>query len=72
LLDALGGMRRDFEAFRSDFGNQLATTSETVRVDSLFVGDGGLGVCVSATTSRRVVLRHMVVSGAGSVGIDLT
>lgn len=72
VLDALGGMRRDFEAFRNDFASQLATASGTVRVDSLVVHDGGLGVRVAATTSRRVVLRHMVVSGSGSVGIDLT
>jgi hypothetical protein len=72
LLDALGGVRRDFEAFRNDFANQLATASETVRVDSLLVRDGGLGVRVAASTSRRVVLRNMVVSGPGSMGIDLT
>jgi hypothetical protein len=72
VFDALGGMRRDFEAFRNDFTEKLASASETVRVDSLIVRTGGLGVRVAATTSRRVALRHMVVSGSGSVGIDLT
>lgn len=73
VLDALGGMRQDFEEFRNDFAAQLANVSENVRVDSLVeVIDGGVGVRVAATTTKRVVLPHMVVRGPGSVGIDLT
>jgi hypothetical protein len=71
VLDALGGVRRDFEAFRKDFADRLASASESVRVDALVVRDGGLGVRVRATSTRRVVLKHMDVVGAGSVGIDL-
>ena len=73
VLDALGGMRRDLEVFRNDFAAQLASAPENVRVDSLIeVVDGGIGVRVAATTTKRVVLTHMVVRGPGSVGIDLT
>ena len=72
VLETLGGMRRDFESFRNDFATQLANASETVRVDSIKVTDGGIGVRVAATTSKRVVLKQMVVKGPGSVGIDLT
>jgi len=32
----------------------------------------GLGIRVEPTATRRVVLRHMEVTGEGSVGIDLT
>ena len=72
LLEALGGVRRDFETFRKEFADQIAKSPESVAVDTLVVREGGLGVRVAATTTRRVVLRHMEVVGAGSVGIDLT
>ena len=72
VLEALGGVRRDFEAFRTDFAAQVASAPESVQVDSVVVRGGGLGVRVAATTTRRVVLRYMEVTGAGSVGIDLT
>jgi len=71
VLDALGGVRRDFEAFRQDFAERVAGASESVRLDSLSVREGGLGIRVAATTTQRVVLKHLAVSGAGSVGIDL-
>lgn len=34
LLQSLGGMRQDLEAFRNDFAAQLASASETVRADA--------------------------------------
>lgn len=69
LLAALGGLRQDFEAWRNELGAQL----ESVRVDCVLdVGDGAIGVRVAATTTKRVVLKHLVVRGAGSIGIDLT
>jgi hypothetical protein len=71
VLDALGGVRRDFEAFRKDFGERIANTSENVSVDAFVVREGGLGIRVRATSSKRVVLKHMEVVGPGSVGIDL-
>ena len=71
VLDALGGVRRDLEAFRQDFAARVASASESVRLDSLVVHGGGLGIRVRATTTKRVVLTHMEVAGAGSVGIDL-
>jgi hypothetical protein len=72
LLDALGGVRRDFETFRNDFADQIAKVSESVAIDSIMVREGGIGVRVAATTTQRVVLKHMDVIGVGSVGIDLT
>jgi hypothetical protein len=73
VLDALGGMRRDFESFRADFAAQLAAVPESVRVEEIVeVLDGGIGVRVSAATTTRVVLKQLVVRGTGSVGIDLT
>jgi hypothetical protein len=74
LLDALGGLRRDCEAFRNEFAAELASADragDNVRVDSLVVREGGLGVRVAATTTRRVALRHVEVTGPGSVGIEL-
>jgi hypothetical protein len=72
LLDALGGVRRDFETFRNDFAEQIAKVSESVAIDSIMVREGGIGVRVAATTTKRVVLKYMDVIGVGSVGIDLT
>jgi len=72
LLEVLGGLRHDFEMFRTEFADQIAKTPESVIVDTLMIREGGRGVRVAATTARRVVLRHIEVSGAGSVGIDLT
>jgi hypothetical protein len=73
VLETLGGLRRDFESFRTEFAVQLASAPESVRVDSLVeVLDGAIGVRVAATTTKRVVLKHLVVRGTGSVGIDLT
>lgn len=72
LLEALGGVRRDFETFRAEFADQIAKSAESIAVDTMSVRDGGLGVRVAATTTKRVALRHIEVSGAGSVGIDLT
>jgi hypothetical protein len=71
VLEALGGVRRDFEAFRNDFAARVASASENVRVDTMIVRDGGLGVRVRASTVKRVVLRHVEVVGPASVGIDL-
>jgi hypothetical protein len=71
VLDALGGVRDEFEAFRSDFAARVASASENVRIDTMIVRDGGLGVRVRAGTVKRVVLRHVDVMGRGSVGIDL-
>ena len=72
LLEALGSVRRDFEQFRTEFADQISKAGESVTVDTVTVREGGLGIRVAATTTRRVVLRHMEVTGAGSVGIDLT
>lgn len=33
---------------------------------------GHLGIAMAATTTQRVMLRHMEEMGEGSVGIDLT
>lgn len=71
LLDALGGMRRDLEAFRADFAAQLATASDSIQVDSLVVRDGALGVRVAATTTKRASFKHVEVTGPNSVGFDL-
>jgi hypothetical protein len=71
LLEALGGVRRDLEVFRQDFAERVASASETVSGDRLVVREGGLGIRVRATTTKRVVFKHMEVVGAGSVGIDL-
>ena len=72
LLEALGGVRHDFDRFRTDFADQIGKAGESVTVDTVTIREGGLGIRVAATTTRRVVLRHMEVRGAGSVGIDLT
>jgi aminopeptidase N len=71
VLEALGGLRSDFENFRRDFEQRLRTQSESVRVEDLLVQDGGTGVRVRATTLKRVALERVVVTGQGSVGIDL-
>jgi hypothetical protein len=68
VLDALGGMRAELAGFREQFAAGLG--GETVRVDRQDV-EGGIGVRVRATTSKRVWIGHQTVRGAGSVGIDL-
>jgi hypothetical protein len=70
VLESLGGMRRDLEMFRREFSEQLTNASENVRVDELVEVEAGIGVRVAAATTKRVVLRHLVVRGG--VGIDLT
>jgi len=72
LLEALGGVRHDFERFRTEFAEQVEKAGENVAADTVKVREGGLGIRVAATTTRRVVLRYMEVTGEGSVGIDLT
>lgn len=71
VLTALGGLREDFAAFRADFQCQLADTGETVLVETMTVQNGGIGIRVKSTTTRHVLLKHQLVSGPGSVGIDL-
>jgi hypothetical protein len=71
VLTALGGVREDFERFRADFGRRVSEQGETVRIDEQVVEAGGIGVRVRASTTKRVALKHQVVSGTGSVGIDL-
>jgi hypothetical protein len=70
VLESLGGLRRDLEAFRHECSEEIANASENVRVDELIEVEAGIGVRVAATTDKRVVLRHLVVRGG--VGIDLT
>jgi hypothetical protein len=69
-LECLGGLRRDFEAFRDDFAAQLASASEDIRIDDLVEVEAGIGIRVSATTTKRVRLKHLIVRGG--IGIDLT
>lgn len=71
ILEVLGGVRRDLEAFRKDFAERVASASETVTGDRVVVRDGALGIRVCASTTKRVVFQHMTVMGTGSVGIDL-
>jgi len=71
VIEALGGLRSDFEAFRNDFGKRLAREGEaTVRIDEQLVQGRSIGVRVRATTTKRVVLKRQVVDG-GSTGILL-
>jgi hypothetical protein len=71
VLEALGGVRDDFERFRTEFAEQMASAGENVKADTILVRRG-IGIRVAATTTRRVVLRHLEVNGEGCVGIDLT
>ena len=72
LLETFGGLRRDLDAFRNDLAAEIASTPEAAHIELAEVAEGAIGVRVAATTSKRVVLKHMVVKGAGSIGIDLT
>src|SRR5262249_50247841 len=53
VLEALGGLRRDFEAFRTDFAEQLGRVAADVHVEQLEV-EAGIGIRVAATTTKRV------------------
>lgn len=71
VLLALGGVREDFQHFRDDFERQIRESGETVRVDEMVVRDGGTGVQVRASTTKRVRLNYQLVAGKGSTGIVL-
>jgi hypothetical protein len=72
LLDAVGGLRSDFEPFRQCFQASLgADAAPAVELEQQLVEHGALGVRVRAETTRRVVIRSQRVTGPGSVGIEL-
>jgi hypothetical protein len=71
VLAALGGVREDFASFRTDFEIRVKASGDTVRVDEQVVEGGAIGVRVRLSTTKRVRLKYQLVSGRGSVGIDL-
>jgi hypothetical protein len=71
VLQALGGVRADFERFRQDFVEKIGEKDATIHVDAMRVSQGAVGIRVRSSTTRRVRLQHLAVSGAGSVGIVL-
>jgi hypothetical protein len=73
MLEALGGVRADFEMFRKEFEEMLdvAGTSVAAQIDTQMVEGGALGVRLRASTTNRVVIRYQQVRGHGSVGTEL-
>lgn len=72
LLDAVGGVRSEFETFRQHFQAGIgAEAAPAVELEQQIVELGALGVRVRAETTRRVLIRSQRVSGAGSVGVEI-
>jgi len=69
MIEALGGLREEFAAFREDFQNRL--DDEGVRVDVQRVCDGATGIRISQGARAQVWVGEMSISGKGSVGIDV-
>ena len=63
--------RGELRAFRETFERELGH-AEAVRVETMHVTAGGLGIQVGASTRKRAFVGTMNVSGMGSVGIDLS
>lgn len=68
----VGAVREELRAFRETFERELGGATEAVRVETMHVTAGGLGIRVGASTRKRAFVGTMNVSGKGSVGIDLS
>lgn len=68
VIDALGGLREEFEAFRTDFAHRV--TQASVVVDQILVSGEGIGIRVTSRTEKSAKVGTLHVSGKG-VGIEL-
>lgn len=67
----VGAAREELRAFRETFERELSA-ADAVRVETMHVTAGGLGIRVGASTRKRAFVGTMNVNGKGSVGIDMT
>lgn len=67
IVEAMGGLRADLEAFREDFQSQLDESE--VRVDVQRIREGATGIHLSEGAKSRIWIREQNVTGPESVGI---
>lgn len=69
VLDALGGLRKEFADFREELQDRL--DDEGVHIDIQRVREGATGVRISEGARASIWIKEMTVSGEGSIGIDV-
>ena len=69
VIDALGGLRKEFADFREQLQDRLDDAG--VKIDVQRVREGATGVRISEGARASVWIKEMTVSGEGSIGIDL-